>query len=241
MAGLWHDLLEEVDRRIARALARVGVTGSTIDAGQLGGALPTIVAGTVDHGGLTGLGDDDHTQYQKESEKDQNNGYAGLNSSGLVPEARIDAAIARDSEVTAAVAAHAAAADPHTGYQKESEKGGASGYASLDGSAKVPIAELPTGTTSSTVSLGDHAHSGSASLTQLHEHAIGEDLTAETDGVKVTFITANEFEPETVAVYLLGARLRPGTDYTEDAGCQSITFGAAPSAADELILDYVAA
>jgi hypothetical protein len=50
--------------------------------------------------------------------------------------------------------------DDHTQYQKESEKGAASGYASLTASTKVPIAEVPTGTTSSTVSLGDHTHAG---------------------------------------------------------------------------------
>lgn len=43
----------------------------------------------------------------------------------------------------AAVAAHVADADPHTQYQKESEKGQANGYASLDGGAKIPIAQLP--------------------------------------------------------------------------------------------------
>ena len=58
---------------------------------------------------------------------------------------------------------HAAAADPHAGYQKESEKGTASGYASLDGSTKVPIAEVPTGTTGTTVALGNHSHA------QLHD------------------------------------------------------------------------
>jgi hypothetical protein len=35
-----------------------------------------------------------------------------------------------------------AAADPHTGYQKESEKGAASGYASLDAGTKVPTVQL---------------------------------------------------------------------------------------------------
>ncbi|UCG88387.1 MAG: hypothetical protein JSW71_07550, partial [Gemmatimonadota bacterium] len=35
------------------------------------------------------------------------------------------------------VGTHEGEADPHTGYQKESEKGAASGYASLDGSTKV--------------------------------------------------------------------------------------------------------
>jgi hypothetical protein len=55
----------------------------------------------------------------------------------------------------AAVAAHAAAADPHTGYQKESEKGAANGYASLDGSTLVPFAQLGTGTASGTKFLRD--------------------------------------------------------------------------------------
>lgn len=34
--------------------------------------------------------------------------------------------------------AHLAAADPHTGYQKESEKGSANGYPSLNGSGVIP-------------------------------------------------------------------------------------------------------
>lgn len=46
-------------------------------------------------------------------------------------------------EAAGAVASHAAAADPHTGYQKESEKAQANGYASLDGTGKVPAAQLP--------------------------------------------------------------------------------------------------
>ena len=62
------------------------------------------------------------------------------------------------SDTDSAIAAHEAATDPHTGYQLETEKGAASGYASLDADTLVPIAELPTGVTSSTVSLGDHGH-----------------------------------------------------------------------------------
>lgn len=46
----------------------------------------------------------------------------------------------------------------HSQYQLTSGKGAASGYAGLDGSAKVPILQLPTGSTSSTVPLGDHTH-----------------------------------------------------------------------------------
>lgn len=48
--------------------------------------------------------------------------------------------------------------DPHTQYQQESEKGAANGYASLDSGILVPIAQIPTGTTGSTVALGNHSH-----------------------------------------------------------------------------------
>lgn len=64
------------------------------------------------------------------------------------------------TEVTdraAADTAHAGASDPHTGYQKESEKDAANGYAGLDAGSKVLLAKLPTGTSSSTVALGDAA------------------------------------------------------------------------------------
>ena len=42
-----------------------------------------------------------------------------------------------------------------TGAEQTANKGAASGYASLDGSTKVPIAQIPTGTTSSTVAIGN--------------------------------------------------------------------------------------
>ena len=44
-----------------------------------------------------------------------------------------------------AVSAHAAASDPHTGYQLRTEKGSANGYAGLDGSGYVPAAQLGSG------------------------------------------------------------------------------------------------
>ena len=47
------------------------------------------------------------------------------------------------AEAAGAVATHAGAADPHTGYQKESEKGAVNGYASLDSGGLVPLAQLP--------------------------------------------------------------------------------------------------
>lgn len=58
------------------------------------------------------------------------------------------AAVGADDSGTAAglIATHEAASDPHTGYQKESEKGQADGYASLGADGKVPSAQLPAGT-----------------------------------------------------------------------------------------------
>lgn len=75
-----------------------------------------------------------------------------------IQDADLPVTIARNDDVTDAVTAHEALPDPHTGYQKESEKAAASGYASLDASTKVPIAQIPTGATSSTVATGDHQH-----------------------------------------------------------------------------------
>jgi hypothetical protein len=47
---------------------------------------------------------DPHSVYQLESEKNGNNGYCGLDASGLVPVARIPSTFATDAEVTTAVA-----------------------------------------------------------------------------------------------------------------------------------------
>lgn len=55
----------------------------------------------------------------------------------------------------AAVTTHEGAADPHAGYQREGEKGAASGYASLDATARVPAAQLATGTPDGTKFLRD--------------------------------------------------------------------------------------
>jgi hypothetical protein len=90
---------------------------------RTGQTVPQIGSGTgggvTDHGDLTGLADDDHPQYAL------TDGTRG------------------NFEAAGAVAAHAAAADPHLGYQKESEKGSANGYASLGTDGKVPAAQLP--------------------------------------------------------------------------------------------------
>lgn len=51
-------------------------------------------------------------------------------------------------------------------------KGAAGGYASLDGSTKVPIAQIPTGATGSTVALGNHTHTGTFTLSAFSRQGV---------------------------------------------------------------------
>ena len=60
--------------------------GIDVDVSPLDGivvAPPSV--GVTDHGDLTGLGDNDHPQYQEVAEKGQPDGYAELGPAGLVP------------------------------------------------------------------------------------------------------------------------------------------------------------
>ena len=121
----------------------------------------------ADHSKLTGV-EDNAKDDQTGSEI-----VTLINAGGdLIDDNNIAATIARDSEVATAVsthaaltashgvaaiadqvtvsaeidsdiATHAAAADPHTIYQLESEKGNANGYPDLDAGGKVPQAQLP--------------------------------------------------------------------------------------------------
>lgn len=55
-----------------------------------------------------------------------------------------DFSTATDARVSSGISTHVAASDPHTQYQKESEKGSANGYAELDATGKVPSGQLPS-------------------------------------------------------------------------------------------------
>lgn len=93
----------------------------------------------------------------------QNVSYAGsTNLSAANVEAALDEL---DTEKASAqsLTDHVAHSDPHTGYQKESEKGVANGYASLDAGGKVPTAQIPG--TESTVKWFHVARTSSQSLT----------------------------------------------------------------------------
>jgi hypothetical protein len=116
----------------------------------------------INHATLASLTTGDpHTQYQKESEKGQANGYASLDSGGTVPDAQIPAGIIRDTEFDdhsarhenggadeisiAGLSGEAADAQPpkshdnanhSTAYQASSEKDSANGYAGLNASSR---------------------------------------------------------------------------------------------------------
>jgi len=124
--------------------------------------------------------------------------------------------------------------DDHTQYQKESEKSAANGYASLDGTTKVPIAELPTGDTSTTVAVGNHTHT-SEDVTD-HIHVIGEP-GLDGDGSAVTWLLINEAEAESVAAYVNGTRR---FDISLNAAGDTVTFDVAPGAGQSVYFDYIA-
>src|SRR3990172_9323700 len=85
--------------------------------------------------------------------------------------------------VDAQVADHASAADPHTGYQKESEKDAASGYAGLTAGTKLNLAQMQEvmAHTDLTDSPADAHHNKQHPLTSTTEHS----LSGATDGQKL--------------------------------------------------------
>lgn len=86
-----------------------------------------------------------------------------------------------------------------TGAEQTTNKGASGGYASLDGSTKIPIAQVPTGTTGSTVALGNHTHTFTFSLTSFFK----------TGALTVT--TGTQRLPIDGTYTIVGTRLMAGT------------------------------
>lgn len=141
-------------------------------------------AGDVPTGGSNLGGGGAHATSHQNGEVDEIS-VAGL--SGLLADAQTPAAHSHPiSDVTglqtaldgkaasAVVTDHVSLADPHTQYQKESEKAAANGYASLDAGAKVPIAQVPTGSSSSTVCIGDDSRLSDSRTPISHVHAAAD-------------------------------------------------------------------
>lgn len=86
-----------------------------------------------------------------------------------------------------------------TGAEQTANKGAASGYASLDGSTKVPIAQIPTGTSGTTVALGNHTHTLTFSLTSFFKSGT------------LTTTTGTQRLPIDGTYTIVGTRLMSGT------------------------------
>lgn len=168
-----YQTASEVDARIALVVDAAPAALDTLN--EIAAALgdDADFAGTIT-GQLAGKADTGHSHAYASDTHNHDAAYAPTHShpyaatSHAHVDADLPAGLARDAEVAAAysplghthsyeasgaVATHAAAADPHTGYQKESEKDAANGYAGLDANVRVPTARLGSGTANSTVFL----------------------------------------------------------------------------------------
>lgn len=103
--------------------------------------------------------------------------------------------------------------DPHTQYQLESEKAAANGYAGLDAATKVPIAQLPTGASSTTVCIGNDSRLSDARTPTAHaasHAAAGSDPLTVTTGM----IAANAVDNTKLAQVASGIVLGRATAAT---------------------------
>ena len=88
----------------------------------------TVVQSAIDHGSISGLGDDDHTQYLNNSRGD-----ARYYTKTQLDGGQLDNRYYTESEVNASLALKI----------NSSEKGIANGVATLDASVKIPVAQIP--------------------------------------------------------------------------------------------------
>ena len=123
------------------AVAWGGITGTLSAQTDLQGELDAKAATTHNHDGTYSALGHNHDAAYSALGHNHDSAYAALTHNH-------DAAYDAIGAATSAVSAHAGAADPHTGYQKESEKAAASGYASLDTNTRVPLAQLGSGSPS---------------------------------------------------------------------------------------------
>lgn len=123
-----------------------------------GGLDPDLIFGGVVAETSYGLASSNGLAYTV-SRSDHTHGSPSLTSTAPVAEAFGDTAVVgvgttparhdhRHAMPADPVPPHVAMADPHTQYQRESEKGAANGYASLDANTRVPQAQIASGTAS---------------------------------------------------------------------------------------------
>jgi len=114
----------------------------------------------------------------------------------------------------------------HTQYQLSSAKGAASGYASLDASVLVPIAQIPTGTTGTTVTVGNDsrlsnartptAHVGTHSDIGTDPIIMGGDLTGGANSAVIATNAVSNTKLAQIATATIKGRTTAGTGNVED-------------------------
>lgn len=115
---------------------------------------------------------------------------------GLLPDSVLSSAIARITDITAALAAHDAAADPHPGYVLESTANLANGYLRLDGTGLIPTSTLPA------LAIGE-TFTAASQAAMLALTAQTGDLCIRTDlNPNVTYVLAGSGNPATLADWI---------------------------------------
>lgn len=102
------DVTNYTDEQAQDAVGGILVDSSTVDLtynDSTPSITATVIQSGIDHGSISGLSDDDHPQYQLRSEKDTNNGYAGLDSGGKINPAQLPAIAITDTFVVNSQAA----------------------------------------------------------------------------------------------------------------------------------------
>lgn len=117
------ELVDYILQQVSQMLAERGFVGNRLSGGSIRGQVPVTAIPPHPHDASAG-----------------SKGQIAYGDLSGLPDL---SALAMDAEVADAFAAHAGAADPHAGYQLESEKGQANGYPSLGTDGLVPASQLP--------------------------------------------------------------------------------------------------
>ena len=110
-----------------------------------------------------------------------------------------------------------------TGAEQSANKGTASGYCGLDGSSKVAIGNLPTGTTSTTVCIGNDSRLSDARTPTTHTHAVADINASTSTALGVGSIELGHASDTTLTRSAAGVLAVEGVDVVTTSGTQTLT------------------